>query len=307
MGDKLQRINLELTSRCNYACVGCPTHELIRGKGSMDSRLYQGIFDEVGNSLDRVFLWGYGEPLLHPQATELIRYAGNFSAKKVLSTTGWKLEDLSDVEALTKLDELIISINGLTPEVYAGHQINGDLEKVLRGVKRVSPILADANTRFIMQTVAHKGNLAQLPEAEKFAREYGFDMLVVKSFNVMDRTSETFDSFVPMGTRYSRYSKGLNDFAKVPESGIYPCEEAMVINWDGSVNPCCWDYKGEHNFGNVWDEGVQGVWENIQSSRHREKIKVESFLEICVDCANSKTVETKFFTDKGGEDVKKSI
>jgi len=307
MGDKLQRINLELTSKCNYACVGCPTHELIRGKGSMDLGLYRSILDEVGNSLDRVFLWGYGEPLLHPQVTELIRYAGDFSTRKVLSTTGWKLEDLLDIEVLTKLDELIISINGLTPEVYAQHQINGDLEKVLRGVKKVSPILADSNTRFIMQTVAHKGNLAELPEAEEFARKYGFDMLVIKSFNVMDKTSETFDRFVPIGTHYSRYFKGLNDSIKVPESGIYPCEEAMVINWDGSVNPCCWDYKGEHNFGNVGEEGVYGVWKNVQFSKHREKIGIGSFLEICVDCANSKTVETISFTNKGDEDVKKSI
>ena len=168
-------------------------------------------------------------------------------------------------------------------------------------------MIAGSNTRFIMQTVAHKGNLDELPEAEEFARKYGFDMLVVKSFNVMDRSSKTFNRFVPMGTSYSRYSKGLNDPAKVPESGVYPCEEAMVINWDGSVNPCCWDYKGKYSFGNVSGEGVQGVWKNIQSSKHREEIKAKSFLEICVDCANSKTVETKSFTCKGGEDVKKSI
>src|SRR3989338_2219523 len=174
MADKLQRLNLELTSRCSYACVGCPTHELIRGKGSMDAELYKAILDEVGNNLDRIFLWGYGEPLLHPQATELIRYAGNFSTKKVMSTTGWRLEDLSDVEALTHLDELIISINGLTPEVYAQHQINGDLEKVIRGMEKVASVLADSKTRFIMQIVAHKGNLDELKHAEDFAKRYGF-------------------------------------------------------------------------------------------------------------------------------------
>src|SRR3989344_7365917 len=118
MEDKLQRINLELTSRCNYSCVGCPTHDLLRGKGSMNFGLYKAIFDEVGNDIDRVFLWGYGEPLLHPQATELIRYANNFSAKKIMSTTGWKLEDLKDIDTLAALDELIISINGVSQEVY---------------------------------------------------------------------------------------------------------------------------------------------------------------------------------------------
>jgi len=307
MADKLQRLNLELTSRCNYACVGCPTHELVRGKGSMDAELYKAIFDEAGNNLDRIFLWGYGEPLLHLQATELIRYAGKFSTKKIMSTTGWRLEDLSDVEALANLDEFIISINGITPEVYAQHQVNGDLEKVIRGVERVASVLAGSKTRFVMQTVVHKGNLDEIPQTEDFARRYGFDMLVIKSFNVMDRRQETFDRFVPLGTPYSRYKKGLSDPPKKLQSGVYPCEEWMVINWDGSVNPCCWDYKGEYNLGNVRDEGVYGIWNNLRALKHRNEIKQGNLLKICVDCASSKTVEVISFTNKDGEDVKKSI
>ncbi len=307
MTDELQRLNLELTSRCNYACVSCPTHELIRGKGAMEPELFKATLDETGNKLERVFLWGYGEPLLHPNINELVRYAGKSPTKKVMSTTGWKLEDLTDLESLGQLDELIISINGLTQEVYTRHQINGDLEKVMRGIRKVAPIIQDSKTRFIMQIIAHKENLKDIPKAEDFARNYGFDMLVVKSFNVMDRRQETFDRFVPLGTPFSRYKEGLNDPPKTPESGIYPCEESMVINWDGSVNPCCWDYKGKHDFGNVRDEGVYGVWNNITASKHRDQIRRGRFLDICVDCANSKTVKAISFTNKGGEDVKKSI
>lgn len=307
MTDNLNRINLELTSRCNYACSGCPTHNLLRGKGSMNPDLFKSIFDEIGNNVERVFLWNYGEPLLHPNIGELIRYGKGFTAKKVLSSTGWKLEDLEDVQSLAKLDEFIISMNGFTPEVYSQHQINGDLEKVLRGLKRIAPVMADSNTRYILQTVAHKGNLGEIPLAETFAKKHGFDMLVVKSFNVMDRSQATFDRFVPLGTDFSRYKNGLNDPAKKPVSGVYPCEEAMVINWDGSVNPCCWDYLGEHNFGNVKDRGVYAVWNDISYQQHREDIRRNKFLEICIDCANSKTVSTTSFTEKGGEDVKKSI
>lgn len=307
MNDKLQRLNIELTSKCNYTCVGCPTHDLLRGKGSMDVDLYKKIFDEVGNDLERIFLWGYGEPLLHLQIAKMLRYSGDFSTRKIMSTTGWRFEDLTDPESLTCLGELIVSINGVTPETYAIHQVNGNLEKVIRGIKRVSPIIRDSKTRFIMQTVAHKENLGELEMAEDFARNYGFDMLVIKSFNVMDRKQETFDRFVPLGTPYSRYKEGLNDPPKKPEKGVYPCEEWMVINWDGSVNPCCWDYRGEYNFGNVREQRVYGVWNNIVASRHRDHIRQGRFLDICVDCANSKTIQTKSFTSKGGEDVKKSI
>ena len=81
----------------------------------------------------------------------------------------------------------------------------------------------------------------------------------------------------------------------------------MVINWDGSVNPCCWDYTGRYSLGNVAEEGVHGVWNNAAASGHRSQIRQEKLLDICVDCADSKTVSLHVFTDKGGNDVKKSI
>ncbi len=307
MKDNLKRVNIEITSKCNYVCSGCPTHNLLRGKGSINSDLFRNIFDEIGNNVERIFLWNYGEPLLHPNVSELIRYGENFSAKKVLSSNGWKLDDLEDIQSLTKLDELIISINGFTQEVYSQHQKNGSLKKVVRGLERIAPLMADSKTRYILQTVAHKGNLNEIPLAETFAKKYKFDMLVVKSFNVMDRNQETFDKFVPLGTEFSRYKNGLNDFTKKHNHGISPCEEAIVINWDGSVNPCCWDYFGEHNFGNVKDRGVYAIWNYISYYQHRNNIKNNKFLKICVDCANSKTVSTISLTDKGGDDVKKSI
>jgi len=308
MKDKLKRLNIELTSRCNYACVSCPTHRLLRGKGTMDINLYKSILDEVGNKLERIFLWGYGESLLHPKITELLRYLEGFSVWKIMSTNGWKLEDLADAESLTCLDNLIVSINGLTPRKYALHQVNGDIDKVIRGIKKVSPILRDSKTKFIMQIVAHKENLDELKKAGDFARSYGFDILVIKSFNVMDRKQETFDKFVPIGTPYSRYKKELNELPENLKNVIYPCEEWMVINWDGSVNPCCWDYTGKYNLGNVHEKGVYGVWNNVVASRHRNQIRTGKFLDICINCANSKTIQIKSLTSKGEEeDVKKSI
>jgi len=307
MIDQLKRINLELTSRCNYNCVSCPTNELLRGKGTMDIDLYKAIFDEAGDKLERAFLWNYGEPLLHSQVAELIRYSGKFSAKKVLSTNGWRLEDLEDPESLRELDELIVSINGLTPETYSIHQVNGDLEKVLRGIEKIAPIIRDSKTKFTMQAIAHKGNLDELRYFEDFAKKCGFDMFVIKSFNVMDRKQDTFHNFVPIGTEFSRYPHGLQNPPKIHEGGIYPCEEWMVINWDGSVNPCCWDYKGEHDFGNVREQGVYGIWESMNAFRHREKIRSKRFLDICNDCLGSKAVSSCSFTNKGGKDVNKSI
>ena len=303
---KLKRLNIELTSNCNYACISCPTDKLIRGKGMIDSKLFERILDETGNSLERIF-WGYGDPLLHPEIDKLVRYAGNFQAKKIMSTTGYMLENMGDVESLRHLDELILSINGITQETYVKHQVNGNLEKVIRGIKKLVPVITNSKTRLIMQTIAHKENLNELSGAEDFARDLGCDMLIIKSFNVMDKKQETFDKFVPADSSFSRYKHGLNESPKYSENKTYPCQEWMVINWDGSVNPCCWDYNGKHNWGNIKAEGVYKIWNGETASTHRNNIRTQKFLDICVDCTNNKLIKSYSFTNKAGEDVKKNI
>ena len=72
----------------------------------------------------------------------------------------------------------------------------------------------------------------------------------------MDKKQETFDKFVPADSSFSRYKHGLNESPKYSENKTYPCQEWMVINWDGSVNPCCWDYNGKHKsyFQNKFDD-----------------------------------------------------
>jgi radical SAM protein with 4Fe4S-binding SPASM domain len=280
----LKRLNIELTSRCNYSCVGCPTHSLRRGKGDIDPKLFLDIFKEVGNDVEKIYLWNYGESLLHPDIEEMLEGIRKYGCQKVLSTNGWKLEDFDDLKFLTTLDELLISINGLSEETYKIHQRGGDFNKVIRGIKKTSVVLKDSKTRYIMQFIASKHNLGEIKRLRAFAEEMGFKELFLKTFNVMDMNQETFDEFVPVETRYSRYSK--NNPITIPQLSekARPCQEWMVINWDGSVNPCCWDYKGAYVLGNVREQGVYGVWNSDKCVEHRKEIEENNFHEFCIDC-----------------------
>jgi radical SAM protein with 4Fe4S-binding SPASM domain len=257
----------------------------------MDPALFFEILSEVGNRVDSVLLWNYGEPLLHPAIPELLEGIRAYACKKVISTTGWKLADFPDLRFLTSLDEIIVSINGLTQEVYDMHQNNGNLEKVIRGVKRLSLVLEGSKTRLIMQIIAHKGNLDQIGETQRFADDLGFHEVVIKSFNVMDSKQETFDAFVPVGTEYSRYKGPSPESYPSTTKGRHPCSKSMVINWDGSVNPCCWDYKGKYVLGNVKDGGVYGVWNSPTAQRLRTRVMKGEFLDFCIDCAGSKAIK----------------
>ena len=290
----LDRIGIEISSQCNYRCVGCPHSELTRGHGNMDTKLFLDIFKEIGNNTHVIFLWNYGDPLLNPHIVEMLEGIKNYRCKKILSTTGWKLNDFQNLKFLTNLDELIISINGLTQNIYELHQKNGNLKKVVEGVKRLAPVLKRGKTKLILQMVAHNKNLEQIKNAaliNKFALKLGFHEIAIKSFNVMDGKQKTFDTFVPVGTPYSRYSSNFKGKQYPNLKKIYPCTKGFVINWDGSITTCCWDYKGKYILGDAKKNGIQAIWNSPRAIEHRNKVSSGKFLDICTgDCSVRNTI-----------------
>ena|ERR1017187_4358517 len=125
----LRQLNLELSSVCQYSCVGCPQTYMTRHKGHMSVSLYSAILEEVGHSLERVYLWNYGEPLLNPHAMEMLDLLRQYPVAGFLSTTGSLFQKEQDWSPLTALEELSVAINGLDETTYAYHQKGGILAR----------------------------------------------------------------------------------------------------------------------------------------------------------------------------------
>ncbi len=284
---KLKRLNLELSAHCSYACVGCPNTYMERKKGHMSLESFKQIYDEIEGEVERVFLWNYGEPLINPEIAEIINYTSNKKPRTVLSTTGVTLSFKNDLSFLGVLDELIISVNGFDPETYSFHQKKGDFTKVIAGLEKLRVVMEKADTEYVLQTVVNSKNVYQIAEAEQFARKYGFDKVVFKSFNVMDSKTETESQFVPTKFKFSR----KNSADKTNK--MYPCLEWMVINWNGDVNVCCWDYEGKIILGNVLEQGVIGVWESEKMDGLKERLSGEKILSYCGKCTVKTTLEER--------------
>lgn len=284
----IDALNIELSAICNYTCVGCPTTFMKRKKGYMSPAQFNAILEEMGDHLRAIYLWNYGEPLLNPNVAIMIDSLRGYKCQKVLSTNGSMLMNFDDLEFMSALDEIIISINGLTSEVYRQHQ-TGNLETVLSGVHRLAHALKGTNTNMALQLVAHKGNLPQIPIIQRFAKEHGFAKIIIKSFNVMDKKENTFERFVPVGTKYARY-RTTNDMARKPGMAA-PCLHSMVINWNCEANVCVYDYEGAHVFGNVSHQGVMNIWKSAAMNDHRRAIMEGRYHEFCVECTARIAVE----------------
>ena len=286
MNNDLKRLNLELSAHCSYACFSCPNTYMSRPKGHMSLDLFQKIFDEIDGKVERVYLWNYGEPLLNPKVSEMIRYTQTKSPRTILSTTGTTFVTMKDIECLGLLNELIVSINGFDKETYAFHQKGGDLERVIKGIERIKPIMSISDTDYKLQIVVNTRNLEQLEMAEEFARKYGFKKIVMKSFNAMDENKDTEELYVPKIQEFTRKGIGVSEELK-----NIPCLEWMVINWNGDVNLCCWDYKGEIVVGNVLEDGVFGVWESDKMRELKTKLETEKVLPYCGQCVKKTTIK----------------
>jgi radical SAM protein with 4Fe4S-binding SPASM domain len=98
-------MHIELTNYCNLNCVVCPS-----GIGSLERQpmaiapaLFERLLNEVGPYLLTASLWGWGEPLLHPQLSDILRIAQNRGITTFLSTNGQNLNDEKDEHELPLL------------------------------------------------------------------------------------------------------------------------------------------------------------------------------------------------------------
>ena len=63
---------------------------------------------------------------------------------------------------------------------------------------------------------------------------------------------------MPTNPAYSHYDYGAEKLENTWD--CHDLWEAMVINWDGGVAPCCWLHDPQFDFGNVTDQTVREIW-----------------------------------------------
>jgi radical SAM protein with 4Fe4S-binding SPASM domain len=304
-----RNLMLEPTNFCNAECPLCPTgiDGLRRAKGFMDDALFHKIADEASAYHPTMVLWNYGEPFMHPRIFDLIEYASSRGIRVVSSTNGYALYKEQFVERLLTcgLDTLIVCIDGATEDVNAAYRVNISLERVIEGLRmlksqrrkmkhsQVSP------RRVLIQTILMKQNEHQIGEIRKLAKELG-DQYQVKSVNLTMVPNVSFEDYLPTDTRYRRYALHNNGewgFGhRVPNTCSF-IDQGFVINWDGTVNPCCWDYQGEVVIGDVTTQMVKEVWEGHHLAKLRAAIHTDrAAIPMCAVCSTDvKSPRTREF------------
>ncbi|HZG54052.1 MAG TPA: radical SAM protein [Pyrinomonadaceae bacterium] len=176
---------IEPTLFCNLRCPACPTGLQLglRPSTTIKWDLFKSTIDEIGDYVFSLFMYNWGEPLLHKQTPEMIRYAKDREIDIILSSNlSLKLtDDYLDRLVQSGLDTLIVSLDGTTDEVYSKYRLRGELQLVRENMLRIQAAkkrLGVQTPKVVWQFLVFKHNETQLGQALAEFKDWGADEIV---------------------------------------------------------------------------------------------------------------------------------
>ena len=274
-------MHIELTNYCSLRCSVCPTgiRKLERQPRAMDPALFERLMNEVGPYLLTASLWGWGEPLLHPQISDILRIVQNRGITTFLSTNGQSLGDDNVLNALIEYPPsfLIVCIDGITDETNSKFRIGAKIEPALRGVKRLAQMKAQRKLELPilhLRYIVMKHNEHELPLLYDFAKQNYFDMLTIRTLSIIDAPDDVYQNLKPDDERFRAYEYRGNHRVRRSD---FICEKPFTfpaVFADGTVVACDQDCNAQHPYGTLADgSSFADIWWNKRPEAIRKTIR----------------------------------
>jgi radical SAM protein with 4Fe4S-binding SPASM domain len=262
----------------------------------LEPSFFKKTIDEVYKELIYLTFYFQGEPYLNPNFLDMVRYA---SEKGIYTSTSTNAHYLTKEQAKktveSKLDRLIISIDGTTQETYEQYRIGGNLQKVIEGTKHIVQAkkeLKSSTPHIVFQFLVVKPNEHQLNDVKKLAENLGVNEVVFKTAQVYD--FKNGNPLIPENIRYSRYKKNGDGTYIIKNKLLNQCWRmwsSCVITWDGVVVPCCFDKDAKHPLGDLKTQNFKSLWRSPKYQGFRQSIlKSREEIDICKNCSEGTKV-----------------
>ena len=259
---RYSRAYVEITNICNRSCSFCPGTK--REPKRMTKEEFTHICKEIFPLTDYVYLHVMGEPLTHPDLTELVKVANKTGLKCAITTNGTLLDRVGDSLIEAGVYKVSLSVHSFE-------------ENDLEGQKKYLKMLCD-----FADKASERGVLTVFRLWNRGHDEGRNDI-------TLDYLKERFPEEWTEGSRGARIKNKLHleygdRFAwpdKDAEEGdssvfCYGLRDHFGILSDGRVIPCCLDREGEITIGNVYDTPLA----EILSSKRAKNI-LEGFNNRC--------------------------
>ncbi len=275
-------LDLEITNACNLKCPHCyRTLALDKGtfgkQGFMTWELFTKCIDEgAQKGLCSVKFNYMGEPLMHPQLCEMIRYAKEKGIVEVMFNTNGALltDELSRGIIEAGLDKIIFSFDAIDPELYHKLRYPATLDDVVARIKRFCAIKAEMGKRFPITRVSMVKMSDNVHEVEEFI-EFWKPIVELVTF---------VDYHNPQGYDHVEGRKLTgNTRTRFACAQLW---QRMFIWWNGKITLCCGDYEGRHAMGNALQSSLEEIWVSKQYQMLRDWHVAGQYhqIDICKHC-----------------------
>lgn len=269
---------IDTVNACNLNCPLCPTGLGMEGrkKGYMGMDLFRKIIDQLGDYAFSVVLYNWGEPLLNKDIYSMIEYSKSRRMKTILSSN-LNLFDEQHAERLVQsgLDQLIVSLDGVTQKTYGKYRRGGDLEKALKNLQILATKKRDLGSTtplIIWQFLVFQHNQHEVDQVEPMAKRLGADGLEIfqgylggpgqTPFVGHTNTEDLISKWLVNDPKHKGRFDYFSDSEYLSEDRCFFLWKSATINWDGGVSPCCCVYDSSTDFGNIAREDFKTIWNN---------------------------------------------
>ncbi|MCQ2788890.1 MAG: radical SAM protein [bacterium] len=320
--DLPKKIRLEASTLCQLNCPACWMRlgeEKIKkteGFGYLKFEDFKNLVDD-NPQIEEIELSNNGEIFLNPELDEIIKYAYE-KGIKLRASGGVNLNTLSDkiAESLVKYRfvNIIVSIDGATPDAYKIYRRGGDFNKVIANIKKINKYKKKYNSVFPVLTykfIIFNHNIEDIPRAKKLAKKLNMIMVFAQNNQAW---------YAPLSAEQKIRAEKLSGI-KLDDTGEkqllntyrqkkcdwFYCQDLFEnpqINWNGNLLGCC--VFADKNFGaNVFKDGLLNAL-NHPNILYAKKMVTDFSVSpkkgvLCSECSVYKTIKEEnyeMFSDR---------
>ena len=283
-------LRIEPASKCNLACVHCPTGVIEMARDVMKLEIFNKILIEIKKNKEKIktiVLYHGGEPFLNKNffymLEEIKKINENFYIKTV-SNGNVLNEKIIHKIIESDLNLIEFSLDGESADDNEKIRKKSKTSKALKNIKYLLKLKKDllknnleikiCSTQFYKNKNDVKSD--ENPETANW---------ILENFKDED---VSFKNFFAM--QWPSMTEKLNGFEKVTaknEEDKDYCDHVvntLTIRSDGEVVPCCYDLTTELSMGNIASNSLEEIWNNSKYNKLRESINSKKYISICNNC-----------------------
>lgn len=274
------RVTIELTNDCNVSCTFCNRQKMEMDIGYMEEKLYYKIIDEMAEHLPiKLVPFFRGEPLMHPQILEFIKYAKEKGIGPIqIASNALLLGDKMQNDLIESgIDYISFSLDTTDPEIYKCSRLSGDLNISSKNVESMGLKCKERKKEGLSVPTLQVSTInikEYIPGQKKFIEKWLSYVDVVRVYEQHDEKGRLVDSKI-------REQLDVFDERK-------PCRKVftdMIIYWDGRLGLCNYDWNEQQNIGNVNVMTLQEAWDSEEYEAVRNMHQCNQFNSgICSEC-----------------------